>query len=78
MRVLHLMETVHRLRDSGDNGCKISGTRKPNVEKCLLVRVENTLNALHARRLGDTVEGKAVTCDLVNKAAETIRRKQLA
>ena len=74
----HLMETLNGLRDSGDNRGKISGTRQPNVEKCLLVRVEDTLNTLYARRLGDTVEGKTVTCNFVNKTAETIRCKQLA
>lgn len=72
---MHLTETLNGLRDSGDNRGKISGTRQPNVEQCLLVRVKDTLNALYARRLWDSVEGETVTCDITNKTAETIRRK---
>ncbi len=66
MRILHLMETLHGLRDSGENRCKISGARQPNVEQCLLVRVKDTLNTLHARRVGDAVERETVACNIAN------------
>ena len=81
--LLHLVETMNGLCDSGDKGGKVCRTRQANIQKRLLIRVKDALNTVNTGRRRVSVQSKAVARDTAtklsrHKTAKTISSKLLA
>ena len=78
MVLRHLMEAVHCLCNGGNNGGEIGGTRQANIEKCLLIRVQDPLNTMNTWRGRSSVKSEAMARHVAHEASEAIGSKQLA